>query len=451
MENIFSAGRLTDFYQHALNWLMNEVLVLSTLIQAVGVLVALTLAILFGRHVRTWLDGALERHAARTNWSRIISAVRLVVIPLLWLGFVWLGVFVAHGASWPLHLLKSAASLLSAWVLIRLTSQLVRDKAWAQFVAVTLWTVAALNILDLLGPTLALMDSLAVNFGQLRISLLTVVKGVLSLFVLVWVALVASGVLERRFNQSPNLTPTVQVLLGKLTRATLLVLAVLIAIRSVGIDLTAFAVFSGALGVGIGFGLQKIIANLVSGVILLLEKSVKPGDVIAVNGTYGWIESLGARYASVVTRDGTEHLIPNEDFITQRVENWSHRDKLLRLRIPIGISYRADVRLAIQQCLDAASEVERVLKEPKSVCLLKGFGDSSVDLELRMWIDDPQNGVSNVKSQVLLLIWDKFHEHEIEIPFPQRDLHVRSVFRHQDDEGIELFKKRAVASAGGDT
>jgi small-conductance mechanosensitive channel len=131
------------------------------------------------------------------------------------------------------------------------------------------------------------------------------------------------------------------------------------------------------------------------------------------------------------------------------VENWSHRDDLLRLKIPIGISYRADVRLAIAQCLDAAAEVERVLKEPKSVCLLKGFGESSVNLELRFWIRDPQNGVSNVKSQILLLVWDKFHQHGIEIPFPQRDLHVRSVFGRQDDDGIGLVESRLLGRAAG--
>ena len=128
----------------------------------------------------------------------------------------------------------------------------------------------------------------------------------------------------------------------------------------------------------------------------------------------------------MVTRDGIEHLIPNEELITQRVENWSHSNNRLRLRIPVGIHYRSDVRLAIRLCIEAAAAVPRVIKEPKSVCLLKGFGDSSVDLELRIWIEDPQNGVSNVKSMVLLLVWDKFHAHDIEIPFPQRDLHIRS-------------------------
>jgi small-conductance mechanosensitive channel len=160
--------------------------------------------------------------------------------------------------------------------------------------------------------------------------------------------------------------------------------------------------------------------------MLLLDKSVKPGDVISVGESYGWVSSLGARYVSVVTRDGTEYLIPNEDLITHQVVNWSHTSSHVRLKIPIGISYNADVHKARALCLEAAAETPRVLKEPSPVCLLLGFGDSSVELELRIWIQDPKNGVHNVKSDVLLLVWDKFHAHGVEIPFPQRDLHLKT-------------------------
>ena len=193
-----------------------------------------------------------------------------------------------------------------------------------------------------------------------------------------------------------------------------------------GNHLTALTVFGGALGIGIGLGLQKVASNLVSGLTLLMDKSIKPNDVIAVGDTYGWIASLGARYAAVRTRDGIEHLIPNEELITQRVENWSHSDKTVRLKVPVGISYKSDVRLAMRLCLEAAGTVERVLAAPEPRCLLRGFGDSSVDLEIRIWIDDPEEGRANVMSEVLLGVWDRFHEHGIEIPFPQRDLHLKS-------------------------
>ncbi|MGB5604053.1 MAG: mechanosensitive ion channel domain-containing protein, partial [Gammaproteobacteria bacterium] len=184
---------------------------------------------------------------------------------------------------------------------------------------------------------------------------------------------------------------------------------------------------SGALGVGLGFGLQKIFSNLVSGIILLMDKSIKPGDVISLGTTFGWINYLGLRYTSVITRDGIEHLIPNEELITQRVENWSFSDNLVRLKAPIGISYNSDVRLAMKLCIEAAEIVPRVELAPEPRVQLMGFGDSSVNLELRIWIDDPQQGRANILSEVLLNVWDKFHEHGITIPFPQRDLHVKSV------------------------
>jgi small-conductance mechanosensitive channel len=317
----------------------------------------------------------------------------------------------------------------------------------------TAWTIAALNILQLLQPTIALLDQLAITLGGLRISALTVVKGMLAMAVLLGLATFASRLFERRIKSAPSLTPSVQVLFSKLLKIVLVTIAVVVALSSVGIDLTAFALFSGAIGVGIGFGLQKVVANLISGVILLLDRSVKPGDVIAVGNTYGWIDSLGARYVSVVTRDGIEHLIPNEELIANRVENWSYSNNLVRLKAPVGIAYDADVHQAMRLCLDAAKATARVLAAPAPVCLLVGFGDSSVDLELRFWIRDPTNGTSNVKSEVLLNVWERFHAHGIEIPFPQRDVHIKTpgefrVLSQSGDGGAKRQRSRAALTSG---
>ena len=177
---------------------------------------------------------------------------------------------------------------------------------------------------------------------------------------------------------------------------------------------------------GIGFGLQKVVSNLISGVILLLDKSIKPGDVIEVGNSYGKIESLGARYVSVVTRDGYEYLIPNEDLITQQVINWSFSDRLVRLKIGVGVSYDSDLHKAMDLMVQSARGIDRVLDKPGPVCQLKNFGDSAVDLELRIWIGDPDKGVANVSSAIRLAIWDTLKEHGIEIPFPQRDVHIKS-------------------------
>ena len=426
MEEMFDLTELQGYYQGASKWFLDDVLVLSTLGQAVVIVVAFLLALVIAPGLRSSIERLAKIKWLERGGKQTVRVLAPLALPIAWLTLQWISVLVASEAGWPHQLIQIAVSLLTAWVAIRLASQLVRDPTWSKLIAITAWTIAALNIVDLLDDTVVLLDGLALQLGQLRISALTIMKGVMALAVLLWAATVLSKIMERRINALPNLTPSVQVLFAKLLKIVLITVAIVAAVSTVGIDLTAFAVFSGAVGVGVGFGLQKVVSNLISGVILLMDKSVKPGDVIEVGETYGWINTLGARYASVITRDGTEFLIPNEDIITQQVANWSYSSNEVRLKIPIGISYKSDVRKAIALCIEAAGEVERVIPEPKSVCLLKGFGDSSVDLELRFWINDPQNGTSNVKSQVLLLVWDKFHEHDIEIPFPQRDLHIRS-------------------------
>ena len=184
--------------------------------------------------------------------------------------------------------------------------------------------------------------------------------------------------------------------------------------------------FSGAIGVGVGFGLQKVVSNLVSGVILLLDRSIKPGDVIEIDGTYGFVNALNARYAAVTTRDGKEFLIPNEDLITQRVTNWSYSNDLIRLHVKMGISYQSDPHKAMELALEAAREVPRVLADPPPACLLVNFGGSTIDLELRCWISDPANGTANVRSALMLGVWDLYQANGIELPNPQRDITLRN-------------------------
>ncbi len=296
----------------------------------------------------------------------------------------------------------------------------------ARSIAIIAWIIAALNIAGLVTPVISLLDSMALPLGNFRLSALLVLKGVIFLVVLVWLANTLARLTEHRLATATVVTPAMQVLIGKLVRLVLLVLAVVLALGSIGIDLTAFAVFSGAIGVGVGFGLQKVVSNLVSGVILLLDRSIKPGDVIEVEGTYGVVNTLNARYAAVTTRDGKEYLIPNEDLITQRVTNWSYSTDLIRLHVKVGVWYKSDLHAAMRLMLQGAREMPRVLQDPAPNCLLMEFGDSSVNLELRFWIRDPANGTANVRSQVMLHIWDLFQANNIEIPFPQRDVTFRN-------------------------
>ena len=216
-------------------------------------------------------------------------------------------------------------------------------------------------------------------------------------------------------------------LVQKLAGIAVIVVAALIGIDLLGIDLTALAVFSGALGLAVGFGLQKTVGNLLSGLILLMDRSVKPGDVIVVGETFGQVTKIGVRAVSVVTRDGKEHLIPNEQLMVEPVENWSYSSRNVRIHIPVGVAYASDLPLAQKLMIEAATAAERVLKSPAPTVWLRGFGDSSVDHEILAWINDPEAGVGNVQSDILNRLWLLFQEHGIEIPYPQSDVHIRSL------------------------
>ncbi|MEX1147628.1 MAG: mechanosensitive ion channel domain-containing protein [Sphingomonadales bacterium] len=412
-----------ETFFRAFEWVEATVLSLATLLQ-IGLIVAGFAAAFLAVRWLGPLVNAAGRHVM--IYPRIRPFFRPLMVPLVWYVMVALGHAVMVQFNQPIYLLRIASSLLMAWLVIRFFSNFIRVPELARLLAVLAWTVAALNIAGLLGPTVTFLDAAAISFGDVRISLLNVLQGVMTFVVVIWLALLVAHLLEQTLSRMPTLTPSAKVLLGKLARIMLITLAVLIGITSTGMDLTALAVFGGAIGLGIGFGLQKVVSNLFSGVILLMDRSIKPGDVIEVGDTYGWINKLAARYTSVITRDGREHLVPNEDMITMPVINWTYSSTHVRRHIPVGVAYGADLDLAMKLILEAADETERVLKNPDPKCLIKGFGDSAVELELRMWIGDPQNGVSNVASDVLYRIWTKFHEHGVEIPFPQRDLHVVS-------------------------
>ncbi|MGI9405959.1 MAG: mechanosensitive ion channel family protein [Hyphomicrobiaceae bacterium] len=322
-----------------------------------------------------------------------------------------------------------AANLATAWVVISILSRIIRNRSVARLFAVSAWSVVALHIVGWLQPLISLLDGAAYSFGNMRISLLVIFQGVLLLTILIWLASIVGDFLDRRIKQTLDLAPSLQVLLGKLIKSVLMIAAVLVSLTAVGLDLTALTVFSGAVGLGVGFGLQKVASNLVSGIIILMDKSIKPGDVISLGETFGWISSLRGRYVSVVTRDGVEYLIPNEDFVTEKVVNWSYSNRNVRLDVHFGVSYDSDPHVVRKLAMDSIAEIERVIKRPAPVCHIVSFGDSSVDFVLRFWISDPEAGLTNIRGAAYLALWDAFKENKIDIPFPHRDVHV-SINQH---------------------
>lgn len=428
MPGLASTLNWETFPQQAWQWTRQHVLVANMLVQAVLVVGLVLLGLFIGRALKKRLEGMFERQLTGGGLFAGLIAIFLSLLgPVFALFFIWLAVFIGRQASWPTGLLHLAGSLLAAWVVIRSASSLLGESFWTRLVALIAWSVAALSIAGILDQVTAFMDQAAVGLGSVRISLLGVVKALIILILAGRAALALTSYVNVKLAENSTVTPSAQVLIGQVIKFTLFAVIILATLAGVGINLTALAVFGGAVGVGLGFGLQKVVSNLVSGFILLLDRSIKPGDVIQIGEEFGWINSIKSRYTSLITRDGHEFLIPNEQLITSQVINWSYTDRNIRLRLPIGVSYGSDPHRVIDLVLKAASEIERVLKDPVPVCWLVGYGDSSVDFELRVWINDPENGLTNVKGMLYLKIWDTFKEHGIEIPFPQRDVHVKTL------------------------
>lgn len=421
MDLTASIDKWIGWFETALLWARDNVLSLSSLGQLLAVLVTFFIARFAAKPLRAWL----EQDSGQSAWqARAKGIAAPLVLPIIW----WMAQLLLMGGARfyevPTYFLTVTVNLLGAWIIISLLTAPLTNKTLSRIIALTAWTVAALNILGVLDDMIIALDQAALPVGDQELTLLSLLTGILSLVLFVWLAIVISSLFEQQISRLSTLNPSARVLLSKFTRVGLITLAVVIGLSSAGLDLTVFAVFGGAVGLGVGFGLQKVVSNLFSGVILLLDRSIKPGDVVEIQGTYGWINKLAARYTSVITRDGTEYLIPNEDMVTQPVINWSHSNRLIRRMLEVGVSYESDIGLARQIMVETAKEVRRVLDSPTPVCQLKDFGDSAVILELRFWIDDPQNGVSNVASDIRLGIWHKFRENGIVFPFPQQDVHI---------------------------
>ena len=333
-----------------------------------------------------------------------------------------------YHATWPSrsYLLAVSAKLALAWLVIRLVTSVIRNEFIVRLVSVSAWLIAALSIVGQLAPTLDLLDSDSVSIvlGGLRLTPLVLIKLGALLILALWLTNIASNFAEGRINRSTDLTPSIQVLLVKMIRMGLLTLAVIVALSAVGINLSALAVFSGAVGVGIGIGLQKIVANFISGIILLADKSVKPGDLVTIGDSSGRISAMKTRYISVAAGDGREFLIPNEDLVTQKVVNWTYTDKNTLVKVLFSTNYDADPRLVCKLAIEVAAAAPRAIKIKPPNCILTEFAEAGMKFSLTFWIADP-DGMDNVKSDVMLALWDVFKREEIRVPYPVREIRIR--------------------------
>ncbi|WP_299047077.1 mechanosensitive ion channel domain-containing protein [uncultured Tateyamaria sp.] len=382
---------------------------------------AMLLRRVLGPRIREWMG-------TREGWPkwrmRVLVVVHQRLRAIFFVVLMWMVVLVMQEITWPSrsYILDLIATLATAWLLVAFATRLIRSIFLRRMVRYGAWIYVTLYVLGVVDEAAQILDAAAFSIGDVRISLLLIVQGIVIIGVLLALARFITVTTSSRVQSNEDISPSMRVLIVKVVQIVFYAIAFYAGVRALGIDLTGLAVLSGAIGVGLGFGLQKVVSNLVSGVIILLDKSIKPGDVISLGDTFGWIQTLGARYASVVTRDGREYLIPNEDLITGQVVNWSHSNDFVRLDIYFGTSYGCDPHKVRKLSIEAAKGVERVLSSRPPVCHIVGFGDSSVDYILRFWITDPTGGLTNIRGNVYLALWDAFKENNISIPFPQREV-----------------------------
>ncbi|NWG87503.1 MAG: mechanosensitive ion channel [Hydrogenophilaceae bacterium] len=406
--------------ENLLQPLLNDLGDFALISQAISLVLAFALGWLTLHLIRRQLSTQLQAKWVEHGGNR-------VALPALVLLFAVLGRSVLeHWQS--VHLLNLAVPLLVSFAIVQASFALLRRifrpspalRVFERTVSWLVWGVLALHITGYLDGLIAALDAIGFSVGKQRLSLYTVFLALISIAVSLVVALWAARMIEQRFIDAAPLNVNMKVALTKLTRGLLLVVAVLITLPLVGIDITVLSVFGGALGVGLGLGLQKIASNYVSGFTLLLDQSIRIGDVVTVGDRFGQVQRIATRYTVIRALDGTEAIIPNESLITTTVINHTLANPNNRVAVPVQVAYGTDLDKARTALLSALSGQIRVLQEPSPAVLLKGFAESGIDLELAFWIADPEEGQLLLKSDINWAIWQAFQREGIEIPYPHR-------------------------------
>lgn len=393
------------------------------------------LAIIVASLLLAWsINGILRAYVMRNapeNWKVGIGGVNRVLFPLSSLIFVCLGQVALN--NWQhTALLKLATTLLIAMAVIRLVVYALRyifaPSGWVRTmesaIATTVWLILAMHLSGLLPDILAALNSVSFTLGKSEVTLLLILKAILIILVTLFGALWVSRLIENRLLGAQHINMNLRVVLSKVVRIFFSLLAILLALSAVGLDITLLSVFGGALGVGLGFGLQKIASNYASGFIILLDESIHIGDIITVETHYGVVSELRSRYLVLRKLDNTEVIIPNEILVANVMINHSMTDRKVRVQMAIQVSYQTDLELAMRLMEEAAKVQERVLRDPAPNALLKGFADSGIDLLVNVWISDPEEGTMSLQSDIYMDIWRSFKKNNISVPYPQREVRI---------------------------
>jgi small-conductance mechanosensitive channel len=392
-------------------------------------------------YTRRWRARHLAAVPLRGLRARLIEISVIEAPFVLCLVVLLIGRTVIAAIGSPLMLLDVALQLVTALILVRLALYMLRLalgprswlRTWETRLTLLVWLGISFELVGWFGEIEKTLDEINLLPGAGRFTLWALLKGLVIITAFVLVTSVIARAIERRVMHIEALALSTRIGITKFTYFFLVGLGVLLGINAAGVDLTALTVLTGAIGLGLGFGLQSIASNFVSGFVLLMDKSIKPGDVISFTGqpgtnteSFGWVQALRGRYVVVRDRDGVETLVPNQNLITSPVINWSYSDRKVRLKLPVRVSYKDDPEVALEILLRATDGHPRILRDPAPVTRLMQFSDHGMDLELRFWISDPESGVNNVRSDVNRAIWRLFRDTGITIPVAQREIVVRS-------------------------
>ncbi len=434
LETLIGADVLRERLNGVLAFIQNHMLTLGVAIEAALLIAALAPAAAFGPQLRKFIQSSIAPRAPYGLLRRAAAAFAHLATAIALYVFLQAAIVALNAFGNSTSLVSAAVSLLAAWIVIRMVTLVIRSPFWSRLAFYIVWPVAAMDAFGVLDDVVRQLEAFAVPIGETEdgasqtFSALDFIRTLAIFGILFWGARLLNGVIKSRLNATDELTVSFKALTGKILDVLLPVIALVLALQIVGFPFGALAIFGGAVGLGVGLGMQRTVSNFFAGFTLIADKSIKPGDIIEIEDTYGWVTEMNARYVAIRTRDGTSHLVPNDKFIQEGVTNWSHADRVVRLHAPFGVSYGAkDVRRIARRAEEVALTIDRVLKTPAPRCNLMAFGDSSINYDLRFWINDPANGSANVRSDVLMAIWDMLAEDGVEIPFPQRDLHLRSV------------------------
>ncbi len=409
--------------------------------EVIAVVMAAILAVALSSYIKRFMR-PLAARSDLGRWPRQLIIAGMVLAPSF-LGIVLiLGVRVLFGSfNLPVAVIDSAMGLVTVLLLVRIGVHVLSVslgpnswiRAWELRITFVIWAAIAMQMLGWFDGLERTLDGVDLVPGRAKFSLWQLLKGIVVLAGFLIVTSLIARTIERRVMKLDGIAISTRIGIAKFTTFALLTIGVLLGINASGVDLTTLTVLTGAIGLGLGFGLQAITSNFVSGFVLLLDKSIKPGDVISFTGTtgtstenFGWVQELRGRYIVVRDRDGVETLVPNQNLITNSVINWSYSDQRVRIRLPVMVSYQDDPEIALQVLLDAAAHHPRILKDPGPVSRLMSFENYGMRVEVRFWIRDPMNGVNNVRSDVNREIWRLFKKHGITIPVQQHDVRMIS-------------------------